>query len=193
MNRTDILNFIAKTIGAKTYLEIGVANGRNFRAIEVNHKIGVDPSPHSLSTHKTTSDAYFQTCDIQFDLVFIDGLHNAEQVERDIQNSLKVLSKHGAIVLHDCNPPHKDAAKRNACTVCWCGDVYKGWIRYRSRAMLETFTIDTDLGCGVILNKSGSLLEEIGDLSWEDFSANKKRYLELVNVDEALKRISNGD
>jgi len=41
---------------------------------------------------------------LTFDLIFIDGLHNAAQVERAIGNSLKVLHKGGTILVHDCNP-----------------------------------------------------------------------------------------
>ncbi|HVA47661.1 MAG TPA: class I SAM-dependent methyltransferase [Pirellulales bacterium] len=39
-----------------------------------------------------------------FDLVFIDGWLEHEQVYRDVTNSLEVLTANGTIVLHDCNP-----------------------------------------------------------------------------------------
>ena len=42
---------------------------------------------------------------IKFNVIFIDGLHVAEQVERDIKNALKYIKDDGFIVLHDCNPP----------------------------------------------------------------------------------------
>ena len=44
-----------------------------------------------------------------YDLVFIDGLHVADQVERDIVNSLLNLAPAGTIVLHDCNPTTESA------------------------------------------------------------------------------------
>ena len=43
--------------------------------------------------------------DVKFDLIFIDGLHLANQVQKDIENSLKFIKDEGFIVLHDCNPP----------------------------------------------------------------------------------------
>ena len=43
--------------------------------------------------------------DITFDVIFIDGLHLADQVEKDIDNALKFIKEDGFIILHDVNPP----------------------------------------------------------------------------------------
>ena len=48
----------------------------------------------------------------RYDLVFVDGLHIADQVERDIVNSLAALAPGGMVVLHDCNPKSRKAARR---------------------------------------------------------------------------------
>ena len=54
-------------------------------------KIEVDPN--SGGTHKMTSDDFFRDNKEKFDLIFIDGLHETNQVDRDIENSLKFINK----------------------------------------------------------------------------------------------------
>ena len=39
-----------------------------------------------------TSDEYFKKFKDKFDLIFIDGLHHYNQVEKDIYNSLEILN-----------------------------------------------------------------------------------------------------
>ena len=107
MNRTDIINAIARKIKAKSYLEIGVDNGINFASIKCDRKVGVDPNPRMPGIHPMTSDTFFAQNDETFDLIFIDGLHIFEQVYRDIENALKVLNPNGYIICHDTNPPTK--------------------------------------------------------------------------------------
>ena len=51
-----------------------------------------------------TSDEFFVCNKDTFDVIFIDGLHLAEQVEKDIANSKLILNNNGKIILHDTNP-----------------------------------------------------------------------------------------
>ena len=46
----------------------------------------------------------------KFDVIFIDGLHLAEQVERDIENSLDFIKEDG--YFYDCNPPSEWHARK---------------------------------------------------------------------------------
>jgi hypothetical protein len=115
-SRTDIINYLLSLNQNDTsYLEIGVRNpDANFNKIKANKKYSVDPGvefkPNPVD-FKMTSDLFFQKLSanevlsnkIQFDVIFIDGLHLAEQVDRDIENSLKYIKDDGFIVLHDCN------------------------------------------------------------------------------------------
>ncbi|WP_100612251.1 class I SAM-dependent methyltransferase [Confluentibacter lentus] len=60
-----------------------------------------------------TSDEFFQKLSandilsnsIKFNVIFIDGLHLAQQADRDIKNAIKYIKNDGFIVVHDCNPP----------------------------------------------------------------------------------------
>ena len=150
MLRYEIVNAIAKRIGATRYLEIGVQDGVTFRAVRVPRKVGVDPDPRTPATFHMTSDQFFGSLwggDSGFDLVFVDGLHRAAQVERDIDNAIRHLRPGGAVVAHDCSPPTLEYTHPDR-----CGDTYLGWIRARARHPDRYFaTVDDDLGCGVIL------------------------------------------
>jgi predicted O-methyltransferase YrrM len=61
-----------------------------------------------------TSDAFFERSMVKFDVIFIDGLHEEHQVDRDIVNSLQHLNPGGIIVLHDCLPPRRMASTSSA-------------------------------------------------------------------------------
>ena len=59
--------------------------------------MGIDPVEGG--THKMTSDEFFYNNNDKFDIIFIDGLHQYEQVIKDVKNSLNCLTKNGII---DC-------------------------------------------------------------------------------------------
>jgi hypothetical protein len=142
------LNALAKQTGAQRYLEIGVARGETFRDIEIPYRTAVDPAflfktdkLASPSTRfvKKTSDDFFSTEPFHptYDLVFIDGLHQFEQVLRDFSNSL--LRMHpGSIMLIDDTLPNdvysalpdfgRCMSFRKAAAIedgSWHGDVFK--------------------------------------------------------------------
>lgn len=177
MLRTDIINALARANKAHTYLEIGVQHGRNFDAIGVEVKWGVDPSATVSVRCPMTSDEFFRRLDTGeidhapqhgFDLVFIDGSHLHEQVVIDVMNARRYLSKRGIVVMHDCSPPTINAASRNPGPGTWCGDVWRAWLELRRTLGedQEMFVVDTDLGVGVILPPSpysGLVVSEIAD------------------------------
>ncbi|WP_114748969.1 class I SAM-dependent methyltransferase [Pleomorphovibrio marinus] len=92
-SRTKIINEIFTKNNYRTYLEIGLGTGENFKSIISPLKIGVDPYLPQIEINKNeklyrmTSDTFFENLHNEFDLIFIDGLHIAEQVENDIINS----------------------------------------------------------------------------------------------------------
>jgi hypothetical protein len=157
-SRSHLLNHLIAVHGHRTYLEIGVRDPTlNFDKVQAKEKVCVDPAPKGQATFKMTSDAFFAHLDrdapeTRYDLVFIDGLHLAEQVERDVANALRHLSPGGTIVLHDCNPLSRaaqtddyDGVKR------WNGTVWKAWAKLRATAPeLSMCVVDMDEGCGVI-------------------------------------------
>ena len=185
MLRVDVLNRIASNIGAEHYLEIGVQGGETFRNVAVSHKVGVDPTTSSAATIHEPSDKFFSTLDpsVTFDLVFVDGLHHADQVERDVDNAIKHLTPGGVIVCHDCNPPTEDSASRSQCGGVWCGDVWRAWVALRARLDARMFVVDTDLGCGVIIpDADPSPLDRDPPTTWGEFARDRAHWLNLITV-----------
>jgi hypothetical protein len=153
-NHSELLNLIAKKIHAKIYIEIGVFNPEhNFNKIEVEEKIGVDPDPNAGATACMTSDnffSFFKKIGGHADLVWIDGLHHADQVKKDIENAWEIVSPGGVIAIHDCNPHKESITHVPRDSREWCGNVYEAICCLS----LPKFTIDFDYGCCVIRKES---------------------------------------
>ena len=177
--RTEIINFLLSTFNRETsYLEIGVRNPMdNFNHIKANKKYGVDPGlahKENPVDFSMTSDEFFSKLKrnevlsnpIKFDVIFIDGLHFAEQVDRDITNSLEYLDDFGFIVLHDCNPPTEWHSRENynyhlsPAEDVWNGTTWKAFIKWRSNPDINSCCLDTDWGIG-ILSKNTLLVQAL--------------------------------
>lgn len=201
-HRTKLINFLAEMINAKRYLEIGVRDSnQNFNLINIEHKDGVDPAPLNPVTYKMTSDTFFEKVNIEskYDIVFVDGLHTADQVYKDVVNSMTYLSEDGIIVMHDCNPPteyHTRSYDEYLKTKGqWNGDVYKGYLKLRQDYPdWISLVMEEDFGCGIFTKNE--LLQEyynslfnidVDKLTWEDFDKNKIKYLNLVKYNDLVK------
>jgi hypothetical protein len=161
--RTTVINTCANFLNAQNYLEIGVRNpDDNFNKVQVNTKTSVDPGlefGENPATYPMTSDAFFELwkekCLAPYDLIFIDGLHLAEQVSRDIRHALEMSSPNGLIMLHDCNPPNRYFARENYSEInpakgSWNGTTYKAAWEYAFTGNFEMRIVDCDMGIGVI-------------------------------------------
>ena len=121
--RWDLIEYLCNKRIFNSYLEIGCDNDELFSKIKIKNKIAVDPV--SGGNVKQTSDQFFLSNNKNFDLVFIDGLHEYQQVKKDILNSLKNLNDNGIVLVHDCLPDSisKQAVPRYR--MSWNGDVWK--------------------------------------------------------------------
>jgi hypothetical protein len=172
MNHTQILNALIQKHNLKSYLEIGVQNpSNNFDKINCGIKTGVDPclitnlpkvnligegpEYEAYTLIGKTSDEFFEKPmwifgeKVFFDLVFIDGLHHADQVKHDFENSLNCLNDNGFIVLHDVLPENEQGTKIPRETRQWWGDVYKFAMTMHNYG-LEFKTFNIDNGCMVV-------------------------------------------
>jgi predicted O-methyltransferase YrrM len=100
MKRNDIINSLIAIKKYKSYLEIGIGDGANYNQIICENKNNVDPCFDSLDSQNIshvknvmTSDEFFNKNTEMFDVIFVDGLHEYQQVYRDIKNSLNVLNE----------------------------------------------------------------------------------------------------
>lgn len=160
MTRYDIINRFIHDRNYKRYLEIGTKNGDCLTHVNAQVRISVDPDPHSVASYVMTSDEFFRLTQItpsmenEFvpDIVFIDGLHEHNQVYRDIYFSLSILSPGGVIILHDCLPTSEKMQEYHTESqdALWTGDVWKAFVKARAELPYELYTINTDFGCGII-------------------------------------------
>tara|TARA_B100000900_G_C20595580_1_gene723270 strand:+ start:3143 stop:3799 length:657 start_codon:yes stop_codon:yes gene_type:complete len=108
--RSTLINYLFQKYSLKNphYLEIGVWQGKTFKNVNSNNKDGVDPGQYcecKYVNYKMTSDDFFiNNKEKKYDFIFIDGLHTAFQVAKDIKNSLEHLNDGGIIMLDDVFP-----------------------------------------------------------------------------------------
>ncbi len=213
--RTDIVNFLLSINQADTsYLEIGVRNPEhNFNHIKATRKYSVDPGVEFKENpvdFKMTSDDFFRKLssgkilskDIKFDVIFIDGLHLAPQVDKDIENALQFIKTNGFIVLHDCNPPTEWHAREShtyynsPAQRIWNGTTWKAFLKWRSNPKLNTCCIDSDWGVGIISKSHpiGKNIEFINPFfEFKVFEKNRKDYLNLMDFESFKKRLQSHD
>jgi hypothetical protein len=118
ISRYDAINKIIDFHHLKNpaYLEIGVWTGETFKNIKSNIKDGVDPGQYcdcKYVNYKITSDEFFKNhINKKYDIIFIDGLHTAFQVSKDIFNSINNLNDGGWIILDDVFPHSENEQER---------------------------------------------------------------------------------
>lgn len=212
-SRTEIINFLLSlSQGDKHYLEIGVRNpDDNYNNIQADTKYSVDPGDEFKENpvnFKLTSDAFFKKLseneilsnEIKFDVIFIDGLHLAEQVDKDIKNALKYIKNDGFVVLHDCNPPSEWHARESHQYLntpahgYWNGTVWKAFLKWRSNPTVNSCCIDSDWGVGILSKncKIGESIEIINPFfEFKLLEDNRKKYLNLIDFDYLKKSLRN--
>ncbi len=127
------------------YLEIGLYQGETLENVCATYRWGVEPHPKFNATRVPervsiwicTSDEFFSALDggVQFDVVFLDGLHRFAQTYRDLVNALRVC-RSGFVLIDDVVPsdrasanpdPHQALRERrlDGKSDQWHGDVFK--------------------------------------------------------------------
>ena len=189
-SRTEIIQKIIDRKNYKDYLEIGCDNDENFSKIKVENKIGVDPLKGG--TLRMTSDDFFKKNEINFDVVFLDGLHTYEQTIKDINNSLKFLKKNGVILIHDCLPKKIWNQIVPRIYGHWNGDVWKAIVHSRTYKYADTYTCKVDHGLGVILKRKNSdrlelVKKNFKNLKFADYFNNHKKFMNPISHEDLDK------
>ena len=112
------INEILKHTGGQNYLEIGVNYGFTFQGVKAVMKTGVDPNKKIIGLgwnifHKMSSDLFFTKNRISYDFIIIDGLHEYNQMLKDVINSLNFLKFGGMILIDDVFPTNSHLAAKN--------------------------------------------------------------------------------
>ena len=191
IKRTEILQILALNHHYKSYLEIGVQNpDANFNRIPICDKVGVDPNPISRATYCMTSDIFFANNQQKFDLIFVDGLHEYQQVMRDIENSMKFLNDGGTIVVHDNNPHTKEMqiVPMLPNQIQWTGDGWKAWVTLRRKITNFSFkVVDTDYGVGIICHGNNNILNvSDSSITYKGLEKNRIHWLNLISTCQFL-------
>lgn len=183
MDKEAIINQIIKENGYRSYLEIGYGDGYCFNRIECKYKAAVDPeAPEGEGLYKMTSDEFFAGPvdgahgGNGFDVVFIDGLHHADQVRKDVINASKVLSENGVILLHDIAPEDEAQTIVPRQQKVWTGDVFKAWQGFKEKyPEVETRVYDVQYGLGAIWPKGKKFRAhfEVKEMTWDEYVAKR--------------------
>lgn len=156
-NHSDFITELVKQLNCSSYLELGVYDGVTLSKVKnhVNRLISVDIKDLRKEKigefHLKNTDNFFENFKDQIDFIFIDADHNFESVKKDFENSIKILSPLGMIVLHDTDPIEEKYLDGG-----YCGDSYKmdKWIRENYQD-LDVMTLPiTEAGLTLVKRKS---------------------------------------
>lgn len=169
MIRTSAINYLIKSRGYKSYLEIGLSWPHfNYNKIKCEHKESCDPyfpsTRDSLATRDNlpdeikealtylmTSDEMFDAMpeDKKYDIILIDGLHTEGQCCKDIANSMAHLNPGGVILVHDTIPANKKSQEEDSDELLWVGTVWKSVVKLNN-TNITFHTIKEDVGLTII-------------------------------------------
>lgn len=202
ISRAEVLQGFLSCFENPSYLEVGVSRGGTFQKIRAQRKVAVDPefkfdvqearkSSPNAEFHAVPSDVFFgeiaSPAD-RYDVIFIDGLHTAEQTLRDLLNAIQFLKPSGVIVVDDVVPNSYAASLSDIGAArdlrrelkmddaSWMGDVYR--LVFFAGTFLQQFrfrtTLDTRGGQMVLWrgqrpasDLSPRTIEEVGRLPYE--------------------------
>lgn len=176
------------TTGRSHYLEIGCAGDKLFSNVDASYKIGVDP--FAGGTHRMTSDEFFAHNSEKFDCVFVDGLHEYQQVRRDVINALRCVEPGGYIALHDMLPrdwieAHVPCIRQGP----WTGDVWKIAFELQKTAGLQFCIVNVDHGIGVIKKMETDIsvfkMEDLHQQKYDYYASNRK-HLPIVEYERFI-------
>lgn len=200
--RWDVLNHLARYIGAQRYLEIGVSQGDSMRRVEVKEKWGVDPAPTLAGV--AACDVFLRMTSVDLltlhrellekrppDLVFIDGYHSAEMVTTEVGllSSLPRLrglrGQPELIALHDVGPTTELMQSREPVPGDWTGDVWKAVVQLRRDGVHDVRVIDVDYGVAIVKPWAGKVampeLPRYDELTWEILTKNRRELLGIID------------
>ena len=175
------------------YLEIGVCTNEVFNSVplSVANKIGVDPVRGG--THRMTSDQFFIENNKKFSVIFIDGLHEYTQCQKDCINALDSLEDDGIIIFHDFLPRNELEENVPPRQRTWSGDVWKVAVEINNSKNMDFVIVNIDRGIGLLKIKKGFEYIKNNELKNKDFNHFINDYykkLPIVSSEDGLKFLS---
>ncbi|HAV42648.1 TPA: hypothetical protein DCX15_01340 [bacterium] len=175
------VNYLINILKAERYLEIGVASGGTYLAVNCKEKVGVDPHPQFEGILKMTSQEFWKTSSEPFDVIFIDGDHSFGVSQGDLLNALNFIHAKSYILLHDTNPEDVTyTISGGRADGLYTGEVYKTVMWAKQNPALDYITLDMPFGMTVVkLAKNPNLLKEEPDYSFDNFAKERDFWLNL--------------
>ena len=193
----DLIKIIIENKNINSYCEIGVDKSYTLNKVKKIAKIdaiGVDPFRNT--DIKKSSDIFFKTNKRKFDLIFIDGLHEFDQVLRDFENSIQSTNEDGIILIDDCLPSSYNEQLIPRIQRKWTGDTWK-LLFLIHELNFEYIISNCQSGIGIIkVNKSklkyikNLNISRFKKLDFNYFCENYKK-LNIKNHSETISFIRN--
>ena len=174
--------------GQCRYLEIGCFNNECFYAIPAEIKVGVDPVRGG--TLRMTSDAFFAQNKETFDVIYVDGLHEYGQCQRDAINALAALNTGGFLLLHDLLPLNWKMEHVPRLQAIWSGDVWKVAFELMATTGIDFVVAEADQGVGIArkISNDATYKDLSGELRTQRFRYlfDHRKRLPLRTAEQAL-------
>ena len=171
VTKVDIIQRLAAARGYRHYLEVCTpGTGGRFRELEparfatvqrLLYRCGPDFDDGMAVDYRIADDSvagFLKTLGAVApvpDIALVDSWHDYGVSRRDLVGVFALLPEGGAMVVHDCRPPHAEAAAPVAVSAEWCGTTYKAFLDFvLERADLDYLTVDIDYGCGVVTKRA---------------------------------------
>lgn len=185
----EVIQYLIDRFNYKSYLEIGVRQNGDKLSIEhikCELKDGVDIANRGQK-YQMTSNEFFKKTELtqKYDIIFIDGDHEKNQVYTDIINSLNHLNESGTIVCHDINPQNERLLAPRYCNNSW-----ETFAKLRSeREDLEMYALAIEApGVGVIRKGTQKIYNKPVEHTWEFLNNNRTELLNVVDT-ETFKKL----
>jgi hypothetical protein len=185
-----LINDLISDLKYQSYLELGVSLGESWDRITCDKKIGVDNNINVANKfdgviHSTTDDYFLNNKD-KFDLIYIDALHEKNQVYKDFKNSFNSLNDSGIIIFHDINPISIEQTDFGS-----SGDIFELWIEISKKYKVYVFNgLDGDSVGIFIKNKNSKFIDvEIENHTYEFFSENREDFISYINYEEIINKM----
>jgi hypothetical protein len=159
--------------------------------LKSDKKFGVDP--FRGGNYRMTSDEFFEKhSHLKFNVIFIDGLHEYEQCQKDCLNSIKSLEDGGIILFHDFLPrsPFEESVPRKQ--AAWTGDVWKVAVELNNSENVDFRIVNINNGIGILKINKNFRYHKMNNLKNENFSnfCEYRKKLPIISSEQALEFIS---
>lgn len=179
MLRQQLVNLVAETIGATSYLQVG----SSLYLDEVRCPLKVCHTP----------DSPYPMPDGRFDVVYVHPPLEPGKALDLLRYGLARLTDHGILLVGNVNPSEEWQQEVPPSRGVQLGQGWMAWVEFRHAVGRRTCTVDADHGVGVVLPTSAPP-EQIHPPDWRSFSvfaAHRERLLGLVQ-EGALEGIVRG-